>query len=91
MNARALAVLMMAVATCGNTAERSYKARKAFMLENPCPASGQISGECPGWVVDHIVPLCAGGRDEPWNLQWQTLEASKAKDRIERRECRAKH
>lgn len=79
----------LAVAMPAGAAERSYKTRKAFMLENPCPATGQVKGKCPGWIVDHIVPICAGGRDEPWNLQWQTVEDSKAKDRIEVRECRA--
>lgn len=72
-----------------SAADRSYKTRKAFMLENPCPATGETKGKCPGWIVDHIVPICAGGRDEPWNLQWQTVEDAKAKDRIEVRECRA--
>lgn len=89
MNWRALAALLLSVFASSYAAERSYKARKEFMLENPCPATGQVKGKCPGWVVDHIVPLCAGGRDEPWNLQWQTLEDSKVKDRIEVRECRA--
>jgi hypothetical protein len=31
----------------------------------------------------HIVPLKGGGADEPGNMQWQTKEAAKAKDRIE--------
>jgi len=30
-------------------------------------------------VVDHIVPLCAGGADAPSNMQWQTVEAAKAR------------
>jgi hypothetical protein len=44
-------------------------------------------GACPGWIKDHIVPLCAGGANAPANLQWQTREAAKAKDRTERRWC----
>ena len=24
----------------------------------------------PGWAVDHVKPLCAGGEDKPANMQW---------------------
>jgi hypothetical protein len=41
------------------------------------------SGACPGYLVDHIVPLKRGGADEPGNMQWQTVAEAKAKDRIE--------
>lgn len=34
-------------------------------------------------VVDHIIPLKRGGSDAPSNMQWQTIEAAKAKDKIE--------
>ncbi len=37
----------------------------------------------PGYVVDHIVPLALGGADPPANMQWQTVEAAKDKDRWE--------
>jgi hypothetical protein len=39
-------------------------------------------------VVDHIVPLCAGGADRPRNMQWQTIAAARAKDVEERALCR---
>ena len=37
----------------------------------------------PGYVIDHIDPLKRGGADIPSNMQWQTVEAAKAKDRVE--------
>jgi hypothetical protein len=34
-------------------------------------------------VIDHIVPLKRGGADVPGNMQWQTVQAAKAKDKVE--------
>jgi hypothetical protein len=41
----------------------------------------------PGYVVDHIKPLACGGADVPSNMQWQTIAAAKAKDKVERAGC----
>lgn len=60
----------------------------AFKRHNPCPATGARRGSCPGYVVDHVIPLCAGGPDQPRNMQWQTVSDAKVKDREERRTCR---
>lgn len=62
---------------------RSEAARDEFMREHPCPSTGRTSGPCPGYVVDHIRALKHGGADTPSNMQWQTVEAAKAKDKIE--------
>lgn len=62
---------------------RNRAAIRAFRKVNPCPSTNRFKGACPGWVVDHIWPLCAGGCDEPQNLQFQTKDASKRKDRLE--------
>ncbi len=71
-------------------APRSAAARAAFQRAHPCPANGLRRGACPGYVVDHVVPLCAGGADAPRNMRWQTVGAARKKDRKERRECARK-
>lgn len=63
---------------------RSRAAKDDFMRR-----SGYPHGRS-GYVVDHIVPLCAGGADAPSNMQWQTIEDGKAKDRQERATCSAR-
>lgn len=37
----------------------------------------------PGYVIDHIIPLKKGGCDDPRNMQWQTIQDAKEKDRWE--------
>jgi hypothetical protein len=49
----------------------------------PCPSTGETTGTCRGYVVDHIIPLKRGGLDAPSNMQWQTVAEGKAKDRVE--------
>jgi hypothetical protein len=62
---------------------RSESATQTFRHLNPCPATGKSSGGCPGYVIDHVVPLKRGGPDAPSNMQWQTKAEAKAKDRVE--------
>jgi hypothetical protein len=45
----------------------------------PCPSTGKPFGAC----LDHIMPLKRGGADAPSNMQWQTVEESKEKDKWE--------
>lgn len=61
---------------------------RAFRAENPCPATGRTRGACPGWHVDHVIALCAGGHDRPHNMQWITREDHRFKTLVDVRECR---
>lgn len=66
---------------------RSKTVVHAFQRAHPCPATGLRFGSCPGYVVDHVKPLCAGGCDAVENMQWQTVSDAKAKDKLERAMC----
>jgi hypothetical protein len=58
--------------------QRSEAAKREFMKKTGYPHGR------PGYVVDHIKPLSRGGADSPSNMQWQTKEEAKAKDKWER-------
>jgi hypothetical protein len=80
-----LALLLALPALAG---DRNPAKRAAFIRENPCPATLKKRGPCPGWHVDHILPLCAGGADAPENMQWIESYDHKAKTRDDVRACR---
>lgn len=89
MRIGAAVVAAAALAALPATAvERRGAERAAFVREHPCPSTGMSKGRCPGYVVDHVVPLCAGGADSPANMQWQTVQESRRKDVDEHRICR---
>lgn len=71
-----------------HAAPRRMAERAAFVRQNPCPATNLRRGACPGWEVDHVVPLCAGGADVRSNMQWLTVPAHREKTRLDRRHCR---
>lgn len=62
---------------------RSEKAKNEFKKSHPCPSTGNSGGGCPGYVIDHKHALKHGGKDKPSNMQWQTKQAAKAKDKWE--------
>lgn len=62
---------------------RSAQARDDFKRSHPCPSTGKSFGACPGYVIDHVKPLKRGGADSPGNMQWQTTQAAKQKDKVE--------
>ena len=68
--------------------KRSESAKREFEAMHPCPSTGRASGPCHGYVIDHVMALACGGVDAPSNMQWQTKEQAKAKDKWERKGCR---
>lgn len=88
-----LLLLFVALATAratsiSNSAARDPAQVRAFRHDHPCPATHQTTGACTGWVVDHVIPLCLGGVDEPRNMQWQSTVDGLAKDKLEWEACR---
>lgn len=61
---------------------RSRAAVRTFLREQGLTATP------PGYQVDHIIPLCAGGPDTPENMQLLLIEEHKAKTRIDVLWCR---
>jgi hypothetical protein len=85
-------LLLLCITLAANIAyakkPRSSTAIKEFKFQNPCPAAGATKGSCKGYIIDHIVPLCADGADAAANMQWQTVAEAKMKDVEERKMCR---
>lgn len=56
---------------------RSRKVKHAFDISQGYPKGRK------GYIVDHYCALANGGLDTIANMQYQTTEASRAKDRVE--------
>lgn len=91
MEKKVLAGILLASLTAMPALAREYhrnpEVTRQFQHEHPCPSTGSTYGRCPGYIKDHVVPLCAGGADATWNMQWQTKEAAHAKDKLEWQQC----
>jgi hypothetical protein len=88
-----LALLAIAgIAACAAqpsaTPKRAPEVRAEFMRAHPCPANGRTSGACPGFQVDHILAICAGGADSAANMQWLAVDLHKIKTRSDAAACR---
>jgi hypothetical protein len=72
---------------------RREDVKQAFLALHPCPSTGERTGECPDWAMDHTRPLACGGCDSVSNLAWLHKSVKSAagrphffpKDRIERK------
>ena len=62
--------------------ERSRAQVRAFLRQQG------LEQTPPGYEVDHIVPLCAGGADSPENMQLLTKRQHREKTREDLRLCR---
>lgn len=87
----ALAFSLLAISAIPANARipRSSAVVAEFKRLHPCPANGAIRGACPGWEVDHIDALCAGGPDTVANMQWLTKQAHAQKTKRDVMRCRA--
>jgi hypothetical protein len=85
-----LTTILLTIAPAEAKIHRSAAAVARFKRANPCPKTKKTTGRCPDYVVDHIIPLCYGGVDDPSNMQWQPKEESLKKDELERKMCRSK-
>ena len=84
-----LLILIFLLAISASVFARDRNQVRLFRSTHPCPATQSTKGACPGWVVDHLKPLCAGGLDSAQtNMQWQPLAQSRVKDKIEIAFCR---
>lgn len=50
--------------------KRSQAVLRAFQRIYPCPSTGLKTGACPGWAINHTIPLACGGCDSLANLDW---------------------
>lgn len=69
---------------------RSTEVIHSFKQIHPCPSTGVISEKCPGWALDHVIPLACGGCDAVNNMQWlpnaiKNTNFKYSKDRWERK------
>ena len=69
---------------------RSTKVINAFKKMWACPSTGLHKGACPGWAIDHVVPLACGGKDAVYNMAWMPDDGKSCpqdycKDRYERK------
>jgi hypothetical protein len=70
--------------------KRSSKAIAEFRKDHPCPSTALVSGPCPYWAIDHVLPISEGGCDAEINMQWLPLvikscAGALCKDRWERK------
>jgi hypothetical protein len=90
---RLAAALFLVACVAVHANPRSPALRAEFQRLEPCPATGQPRGPCPGFQVDHVNPLCltGPGGDMISNLQWLSIEDHKRKTVRDIQLCRQAH
>lgn len=87
-----LCILLASCVFAMSAQARDPKQVDRFIAANPCPIKTLPGHQCfdgtTQYVVDHSVPLCAGGADTPDNMRWQEYQESLKKDVQERYVCR---
>ena len=86
-----IVALLFSTSALASAFVRSPAQVRLFKKTNICPSTHAYSQRCPGYIVDHIIALDCGGADKPSNMQYQTIAASRAKDKIELRGVNCKH
>ena len=86
--AEILAPLMLRSLPATARIPRSHVPIHAFVKANSCPATGEHRLPCPGYQIDHLIPLKCHGPDAPENMQWLTIPDHKAKTKREAKLCR---
>lgn len=87
---RSLVLCLLLVVGAAEGFPRSRAVLHEFRREHPCPSTGAARGACPGFEIDHVQPLCAGGLDDVSNLQWLSLEAHRLKTKRDVAACRGR-
>ena len=75
--------------TADGRIKRSRAVLRDFAKVFPCPETLEPLPSCPGWAIDHVIPLASGGCDSAVNLQWlpdsiKSCSDADCKDRWER-------
>ena len=70
--------------------KRSGAVLRDFARVFPCPVTLEHVTSCPGWAIDHTIPLASGGCDLVVNLTWLPVQIKscakpECKDRWERK------
>ena len=56
--------------TSAGLIKRNRAVLRQFAKVFPCPATLKPVPSCPGWEIDHTIPLASGGCDAIHNLTW---------------------
>jgi hypothetical protein len=73
--------------TASGDIKRSASEVRAFKKLNACPSTGKNIGTCPGYQVEHTLPLCSCGPDKVSNMTWMATAEHKIKTKADVKHC----